>query len=218
MRKWGLILTAFYALIILALLVPLVTLVRSSFPLTTDELKQAYGGWITWTFTGVLLLSQALLLWLSVDTTRRRLKPRTHILITAIITGFLVTVLVLAVVVALAAAAWGDNPPEPFYIALIVVVSSWLLWAILFYRLWRNSGDPITRAVAWLFRGSVLELLVAVPSHVIVRRRHDCCAPTATALGIATGIAIMLLSFGPSVLLLYKKRMEKYSTGPIAPK
>jgi hypothetical protein len=76
----------------------------------------------------------------------------------------------------------------------------------------RNSTDPVTRAVAWLFRGSVLELLIAVPAHVIIRRRHDCSAPVVNSFGIASGIAIMLLSFGPSVLLLYKKRMAAYST------
>jgi hypothetical protein len=47
---------------------------------------------------------------------------------------------------------------------------------------------------------------------VWVRRRQDCSAPLATSFGITTGIAVMLLSFGPSVLLLYKKRMEKYRT------
>jgi hypothetical protein len=74
----------------------------------------------------------------------------------------------------------------------------------------RRSSDPVTRVVSWLLRGSVLELLIAVPCHIIARRRDECSAPQMTSFGIATGIAIMLLSFGPSVLLLYKKRLDEY--------
>lgn len=109
---------------------------------------------------------------------------------------------------------WGEGA-VPNELKPIVTVSAfllpWLFWGFLFYRLYRNSSDPVTGAVKWLLRGSVLELLIAVPAHVMVRRRHECCAPDITAFGITTGIAIMFLSFGPAVLLLLKARMEKIS-------
>ena len=92
--------------------------------------------------------------------------------------------------------------------------AAWLLWGILFYFYFRNSSAVVTRLISWLLNGSVLELLIVIPCHVIARRRHDCSAPIATSFGIATGLAIMLLSFGPSVLFLYKKRLDSYSSRP----
>ena len=75
----------------------------------------------------------------------------------------------------------------------------------------RNAAVPVNKAIDWLLRGSVLELLVVVPCHVWVRRRDDCSAPGVTAFGLASGIAIMLMSFGPGVLLLFKKRLDSYA-------
>jgi hypothetical protein len=92
-----------------------------------------------------------------------------------------------------------------------VFLAFWLVWGVLFYLYFRNSAAVTTRTVSWLLKGSVLELLIAVPCHVWVRRRGDCSAPMATSFGIVTGIAVMLLAFGPSVLLLYKKRLDGYS-------
>jgi hypothetical protein len=165
------------------------------------------------------MLGEMLLFWLSVDTTPQRLKPRTRILASAVSTGLLVAILTVAIALAVGLALLrGDklfpNDSPVLVATLCAFLIPWLLWASLFYRLWRNCDDPVTRAVAWLLRGSVLELLIAVPAHVIVRRRGDCCAPYVTGWGIASGIAIMLISFGPSVLLLYKKRIERYSTRP----
>jgi len=214
MRKWGLVVTFFYALIVLVLLVPAAVLLVSSEAFSLSQVATAYRSAGTWFMVGIAVAGEVLLLWLSVDTTKKRLKPRTHIAISALTTGAFLALTSVVVVLAVALARWGDKGiPDSvngisIWSALLVL---WLIWSVVFYRMWRNASDPVTRAVAWLFRGSVLELLVAVPAHVIVRRRHDCCAPIVTSFGIYSGIAIMLLSFGPSVLLLYKKRMERYA-------
>ena len=52
-----------------------------------------------------------------------------------------------------------------------------------------------------LIAGSALELVVAVPSHIIVRNRGDCCGGFLTGTGICIGVVVAFISFGPSVLL-----------------
>ena len=224
MRRWGLVVTLFYVVVILVLVVP-GTIVFGFFPHVKtlwqlrDVLKNTYAFWGVWLVFGILILGQVLLLWLSVDTTRGRLKPRTHILISATTTALLLALLTSAVLFSLTVVVWGDDADQKVtsFEMLAGFLVPWLLWGILFYRLTRDADDAVTRAISWLMRGSVLELLIAVPSHVIVRRRDDCCAPIVTGYGIAAGNAIMLLSFGPSVLLLYKKRIEARSLRTAVP-
>jgi hypothetical protein len=92
-----------------------------------------------------------------------------------------------------------------------MLVLFWLVWGLVFYHVTRNDeSETFTQRVTrWLLRGSILELLVAVPSHIIVRQRGDCCAPIATFWGIVTGISVMLLSFGPGVLFLFAARIRQ---------
>lgn len=50
------------------------------------------------------------------------------------------------------------------------------IWAVLFYCFGR-AGDMSAfaqRLSKWLIHGSIVELLVAVPCHIIVRHRNDC--------------------------------------------
>ena len=60
----------------------------------------------------------------------------------------------------------------------------------------------------WLLKGSILEMVVAVPSHIIARQRGDCCAPGMTLIGLATGLSVALMAFGPGVFLLFAKRIK----------
>lgn len=213
MRKWGFVVTLLYAFILLALLVPAFrVLVGHSAP-TLRDFAEMYKSWITWMIVCAFVIPQIVLLSLSVDTAAKRLKPQRSLLFSAVLTGLFLAVITFVTGVALFVAIRGENAIPNFETITPVIVPPlvlWLGWGVLFYLFCRNSTDPVTRAVSWLFRGSVLELLVAVPTHVIVRRRDDCCAPLVTGFGITSGIAIMLLAFGPSVLLLFKKRMERY--------
>ncbi|MGB8475255.1 MAG: hypothetical protein WCE61_14325 [Candidatus Acidiferrum sp.] len=217
MRKWGILVSAFYAFVVVILLVPTAAFLVSGtaiLPELFEDLRKLSEQWVFWLSIVVVLSGQALLLFLSVDTSQKRLKPRAHILVSCTITAMLLALLSTAAVLSLGSAIYSDNFGSKYFDTAAQVVGFWLflwlLWAIIFYWYARNSTHIVTQAVSWLLKGSVLELLIAVPCHIIVRRRQDCSAPILTSFGITTGIAIMLLAFGPSVLLLYKKRLDSY--------
>lgn len=234
MRKWGIIISLFYGLILLAFIVPSAIYVGGDASLGLREylndVHGAYSNWVLWLLVTTMLSSQVLLLFLSVDTSQKRLKPRAHILISIALGALLTAILTTGVIWSLAFAIRGDGLLDFFdnlsknllgslnddYFAIFWMLifwgALWLFWGIIFYVYMRNSSEVVTRITSRLLKGSTLELLVAVPCHVIVRRRHDCSAPAATSFGIATGIAIMMLSFGPSVLFLYKKRLDAYAS------
>lgn len=217
MKNWGIVIVLVYALTIVVLLVPGAVLLgvgvdAAGWAGFLPHVGNAYAAWFTWAMAAVPVLGEALLLFLRVDTAQKRLKPRAHVLVSALTASFFLAVLTMAGIFGFGVAVRGDKflPDGPALIFATIAIA-WVAWAIIFYRIHRDSADVVSRAVTWLLRGSVLELLIAVPAHVIVRRRNDCSAPVATSFGITCGIAIMLLAFGPSVLLLYKQRMEKYS-------
>ena len=218
MRRWGVVVTTVYTLVLLVFIVPAaVAIVEARAPFWSrlfSNVLDVYQEWMVWMVLAALILCQATLLFLSVDTSDRRLKPRSHIVVSCAAAGLLLMLLLFAGGMSLSAGILGEHfdrvlPDSGWIFAILVGI--WMAWGIVFYVFAHKSDNVIKQAMTWLLRASVLELLVAVPCHVIVRRRDDCCAPVVTSFGIATGIAIMLLSFGPSVLILYKKRLETYA-------
>jgi len=92
-----------------------------------------------------------------------------------------------------------------------VLLLLWAVWSMAFYRAGRNAAatDVITRQCRYLLKGSILELLVAVPTHIVARGRDYCCAGVLTFLGIAFGVGVMLFSFGPGVFFLFAARWKR---------
>jgi hypothetical protein len=108
----------------------------------------------------------------------------------------------------------GITPSNDFFAGAGLIGSLlllWLIWGLVFFRFSRASdpGALNKRLTRWLLNGSILELLVAVPSHIIVRNRDNCCAPYGTFWGIVTGLSVMLLAFGPGVFFLFVERFQR---------
>ena len=217
MRKWGIWITTFYFLIVTGLILPGVQLLMKDRPESLTEWLGIYHDWLVWLWIGILVGGEALLLFLSVDPSHKRLRPRQHVLASAALVTLMVALLAFAGVVSLLVAMIGDKlfdqPFGPYldsrFKIIAWVLGFWLVWGVIF---WRRLGSPAAEPVQiipWLRKGSVLELLIAVPAHIVVRHRDDCSAPMATGFGIATGLAIMLLCFGPGVLLLYRDRLHR---------
>lgn len=218
MRKWGIVISVFYAVIVGFLLIPAMVLFVGGvadplWKVFLTSLISVLQEWLAWILIGSVLVGQALLLFLSVDTTQKKLKPRTHTIVSVIAASMLFGLLSLAVVFCVGVAAPGDkfNLFDTSTKFLGGWAALWALWSAVFYLYFRNATQVTTRLISWLLKGSVLELLIVVPCHVIVRRRNECSAPFVTSFGIVTGIAVMLLCFGPSVLFLFKKRLDAYA-------
>lgn len=212
MRHWGIVITAFYAVVLILLSYFGVAWLAGYSPVLLGP---------EWVVILALIGGQALLLFLSVDSSFRLLRPRKHILVTASLVGFLLAGLVFAAISAFVVTPSVDDIFFPalekilpgdslFPPSIIVGLMLWVFWGILFYRYSRHSANVIDSAVSWVIRGSVLELLVAVPCHIIVRHKDECTSPLVSAYGVATGMAIMLLAFGPSIMFLFQRKLQEY--------
>jgi hypothetical protein len=206
---------------------------------------QIYLAWGYWLWLAVMVAGQALLLLLPINIAQRRLPARRPLKTPVIVTAFFLANLCFAGLFSILCAIFTDQAFSYFdlfgifttganqngqpannnsgwgtlFTMILTVLVFWLVWTIVFSRFAKTS-EPETllkRVTRWLLRGSVLELLVAVPSHVIVRRRDDCCAPAGTFWGIATGISIMLLCFGPGVFFLFAERFNRLKPGQSGP-
>lgn len=216
MTKWAFVTVLFYITVVVLVFVPVVGWAAWFYDGQETQLSdilEAYQFWPFWIFFGVVLLIQAALLFVPVKIATQAPQPKRHIWISAAATALAFSVVLVGIIWSIVVAIFGDDLLSNYFLlgSLAFIVINWLVWSFIFYRFARNL-DPkayIHRLTSWLLRGSILELLVAVPSHIIVRRREDCCTPGLTFIGMATGLVIMALAFGPGLFFLFRDRLEK---------
>ena len=238
MKCWAALTVLLYAVTLLVLTVPLIWIAFNGWSDKGVSLPFAlriYQHWSYWLWLTVLIAGQALLLLLPIHIAERRLPARRPLMVPVIITALFLANLCLAGLLSILCLYFQEDginffgyflPFKPHQIspsnfstefgAVITGLAFWIVWAVIF-RSFAKSDDPdslLKRSLRWLLRGSILELLVAVPSHIIVRRRGDCCAPLGTFWGIITGISVMLLCFGPGVFFLFVERFKRLQSKP----
>jgi len=212
MKWWALVVVALYFLILAVLPVPLMLLAFAP----QVSLKDAASGGVSWSWLawpGVMALAQAALLVVPVQVASRRPVARRSLLWPVVTAGLMMTGLAAGAFLCLFEFARQDRgAPEWFWRATLAsAVVFWLVWAVVFYRFSRAAApvDVVSRQCQLMFRGSILELLIAVPTHIVARNRDYCCAGFMTFVGLALGISVMLFSFGPAVFFLYAERWRR---------
>lgn len=209
MAKWAFITVLLYICLVVIIFVPLVTLIA----FVDSSVLLLYTAWQFWLFCGVITAIQALMLLFPVKTTAEAPKPQRLIWVPIVTAALLLSILVLGVVWSILMVIWGDDILDGYFpwASLAFVIFCWIVWLFVFYRFYRGveARTLFRRITTWLIRGSIVELLVAVPSHIIVRRRDECSAPGFTYFGIAAGLVIMAVAFGPGLYFLFLQRFER---------
>lgn len=144
---------------------------------------------------------------------------RRRLLLPVIVAATLFTVLAGGAIVALMELLNVGEHPGAGALIMFLLVGNWTLWFVMFLIRARvmERHTVLARLTAAMFAGSLLELMVTVPSHVVVSRRPGCLVGAGTMLGIIAGVLVMTWSFGPAIVLLFlrprlRRERQEWST------
>lgn len=166
-------------------------------------------------FLGVVLISQFLLIRVPVRLQVGRPVSRSGLWLPILATGFWMGCLLMGGILSafeyFVTLEAREDPGSYWPLWTCLPLLLWVVWTVVFWR-WSGRMDPralMERQQKWMLRGSVLELLVAVPTHIVARGRADCCAGFLTFFGLTMGVTVMLLAFGPAVFVLFYARWRR---------
>jgi len=238
MKRRAVFTVLLYALALLALTEPsLLISFAGKNSLTAKRAAEIYLNWGYWLWLGILIATQALFLLLPLKITEHQFIPRRILKIPCAVTAFLLANLFFAATIDILCATFKEqgvkvfsylipfnpsleNPKglEIVIASVVTLLAFWIIWTIIF-RHFADTDDPnslLKRAIRWLSCASILELLIAIPCHVIIRRDND-LAPAGTFWGIANSLAVLLLCLSPAVFFLFAKRFTRLKPKTLNP-
>lgn len=223
MKRWAILVAGLYVLILVALTVPAILLAFAP-KMSAQEAAKSYEAWPYWVWLVVMVVSQLALLTVPVRVASRRPMTRGALWPTILAAGLMIGALAAGAVYSIAEFILRDKGPESWigWGGLAVGLVTWGVWAVIFRRARRAEvpSDVVTRQCRLLLKGSVLELLIAVPTHIVARYRDYCCAGFMTFFGLTMGAAVMLFAYGPAVFYLFAERWNRLhprSSGAASP-
>ena len=216
MKRWALLVAALYLLILVALTVPVLLLAFGSggaSPIDPDQAVSALAEPGYWIWVIVMVACQLALLAVPVRVASRRPLTRGALWPTVLVAGLMMGVLVTAAFFAFDEFIYRGNVGDEWlaWTGLGAGAATWVIWAFVFGRAAKSvpPRDLVTRQCRLLYQGSILELMIAVPTHIVARYRDYCCAGVMTFIGLTMGLSVMLFAFGPALYFLFAERWRR---------
>ena len=201
MPKWKWILLGLY----MALTIGLVGLDYTN----TVQILDVFRGELFWSCFTIIVtfLTQAVLVFGQGTADLCRPVRRRRIVAPVAIGAIMMSILAVGIYLALREATdvpWPDISKSGYVITFVLAVT-WLAWGVVFLYIFAGAEKyKVARnLVSILLSGSLLNLLVTVPSHIVVSRRPGCFVGIDTLIALVAGVCVMLWSFGPAILLLF---------------
>jgi hypothetical protein len=210
MKRWALLVAVLYGAIICLLLPPAYHLAFESQAPPAPARIFFYREW--WLLLSVMALGQGALLAVPVRVAGRRPVTRRPLALTIGAAALMMSTLAVGAFCAIYEFGFHEAGGHwTIWTALGLGLGAWCGWGWIFFRMSRmvEGEDFVSRICRWLFNGSILELLIAVPTHIVARYRDYCCAGVMTFIGLTMGMSVMLFSFGPGVFFLFAARWRR---------
>lgn len=209
MKRWALLTVVLYVLCLAVVAGPLLVVLDDKAG-GGDRFGPALTLYMVYSVP-ILVLVQVALLLIPVAVVQERPIKRRKIIVSAVLGAIPMGAMSVGFLFSIVLMIWTEKGlPDTAHVWFTALAAFWSVWGIIFWRTFStgNQSGLTSTMTRWLLRGSILEVLVAIPSHIISRHRNECCAPIFTLLGLATGLSIALLSFGPGIFFMFARRIK----------